>query len=152
MQRGAAALEFALMFLPLFALFYAIVSYGLIMALQQGMTLAAEEGARAAVAVDPSAFATTAQYIENGVTPQVRRQVGQSLAWLPDTIGAHVLGSGNDNVGVVWAMDGSDVLLTVQVRYADYSTTPLIPTLMLPGIGAVPRVPGQLSAEATVRL
>ena len=96
-ERGAAAIEFALIFIPLFALFYAIVSYGLIFALQQGMTLAAEEGARAAIAVDPSSYADTAAYLNDGVIPRVRQQVGQSLNWLPANIKTHVLGT--DNLG-----------------------------------------------------
>lgn len=151
-QRGAAAIEFALIFLPLFALFYAIVSYGLVMALMQGMTLAAEEGARAAVAIDPSAYDSTAQYIENGVAPRVRERVGASLSWLPESIRTHVLGAGNANVNVTHSMDAGEVMLTVQVRYANYADAPLIPTLTLPGIGAVPRLANDLQAQAIIRL
>lgn len=147
-QRGAAAIEFALIFIPLFALFYALVSYGLVMALLQGMTLAAEEGARAAVAVDPSFFASTDEYMDNGVIPRVRDQVGQSLAWLPDSVKTHVLGDGNANVVV--QLDGD--VLQVQVRYPDYASAPLIPTLTLPGIGSVPRMGEELLAQANVRL
>lgn len=149
-QRGAAAIEFALIFIPLFALFYALVSYGLVMALLQGMTLAAEEGARAAVAVDPSFFASTEEYRDNGVIPRVRDQVGQSLAWLPDSVKAHVLGDGNANVVV--ELDLATNVLQVQVRYPDYASAPLIPTLTLPGIGSVPRMGEDLLAQANVRL
>ncbi|MBI5041311.1 MAG: pilus assembly protein [Gammaproteobacteria bacterium] len=150
-QRGAAAIEFALIFIPMFALFYALVSYGLIMALLQGMTLAAEEGARVAVAVDRSAYADTPagtdEYM-NVVTPRVRNQVGLSLAWLPDTLKARVLGDGNVQVGVV--LNGA--VLEVTVRYPNYADTPLIPTLVLPGIGPVPRVGNELRAQANIRL
>lgn len=137
-----------MIFIPLFALFYALVSYGLVMALLQGMTLAAEEGARAAVAVDPSFFASTDEYMDNGVIPRVRDQVGQSLAWLPDSVKTHVLGDGNANVVV--QLDGD--VLQVQVRYPDYASAPLIPTLTLPGIGSVPRMGEELLAQANVRL
>ncbi len=150
-QRGAAAIEFALIFIPMFALFYALVSYGLVMALLQGMTLAAEEGARAAVAVDRSAYADTAAGTDEYmtvVTPRVRDQVGLSLAWLPDTLKARVLGAGNANVGVVL----SGEVLEVTVLYSNYDTTPLLPTLVLPGIGPVPRVGNALRAQANVRL
>ncbi|MBI5462027.1 MAG: pilus assembly protein [Gammaproteobacteria bacterium] len=146
-QRGAAAIEFALIFIPMFALFYALVSYGLIMALMQGMTLAAEEGARAAIAVDRSAFASTDEYM-NTVRPRVRDQVGLSLAWLPDSLKTHVLGDGNENVGVQLSGD----VLQVQVRYANYADAPLIPTLVLPGIGPVPRVGTELLAQASINL
>lgn len=151
-QRGAAAIEFALIFVPLFALFYAIVSYGLVMALMQGMTLAAEEGARAAVAIDPSGYASTAEYVNNGVAPRVRARVGDSLSWLPESIRTHVLGADNANVNVIHSMDASEVVLTVQVRYLNYADTPLIPTLRLPGIGAVPRLANDLQAQAIIRL
>lgn len=151
-QRGAAAIEFALIFIPMFALFYALVSYGLVMALLQGMTLAAEEGARAAISVDSSAFASRDEYLNTGVIPVVRAQVGQSLAWLPDSIEAHVLGAGNANVDVTLNVTPNGDVLEVQVVYANYATTPLIPTLALPGIGPVPRMGSELRAQANVRL
>lgn len=149
-QRGAAAIEFALIFIPFFALFYALVSYGLVMALLQGMTLAAEEGARAAIAVDRSAFSDDAAWLNTGITPRVRQQVGDSLDWLPENVKTHVLGDGNTLVGVT--LDEDTDILQVQVRYADYATTPLIPMLILPGIGPVPRMGSQLLAQANIRL
>ena len=48
-QKGAAAIEFAIIFPIFFIIFYAVVTYGLIFAAQQTLTLAAAEGARAAV-------------------------------------------------------------------------------------------------------
>ena len=48
-QQGAAAIEFSILFPIFFLLFYAIITYGLIFAAQQTLTLAAAEGARAAV-------------------------------------------------------------------------------------------------------
>ena len=48
-QQGAAAVEFAILFPIFFLIFYAIITYGLIFAAQQTLTLAAAEGARAAV-------------------------------------------------------------------------------------------------------
>ena len=48
-QQGAAAIEFAIIFPIFFLIFYAIITYGLIFAVQQTVTLAAAEGARAAV-------------------------------------------------------------------------------------------------------
>ena len=149
-QRGAAAIEFALLFVPMFALFYALASYGLIMALMQGMTLAAEEGARAAIAVDRVAYADDADYLNSGVIPRVRARVGSSLEWLPDPLQARVLGSNNELVLV--ELTGEANVLSVTVRYANYSDAPLIPTLQLPGIGAVPRVGEQLEAVANIQL
>ena len=148
-QRGAAAIEFALLFIPMFALFYALVSYGLIMALMQGMTLAAEEGARAAIAVDRTAHADRDDYVNNGVIPRVRERVGSSLDWLPESLKARVLGVNNELVLV--SLNADDVL-SVTVRYSNYSDAPLIPTLQLPGIGAVPRVGELQPAQANIQL
>lgn len=43
-QKGAAAIEFAIIFPIFFLIFYAVVTYGLIFAAQQTITLAASEG------------------------------------------------------------------------------------------------------------
>ncbi|MGH8499010.1 MAG: TadE/TadG family type IV pilus assembly protein, partial [Methylococcales bacterium] len=55
-QHGAAAIEFALLFIIFFAIFYGIVSYALPMLMIQAFHHAAAAGARAGVAVDPKAF------------------------------------------------------------------------------------------------
>jgi Flp pilus assembly protein TadG len=49
LQRGAYALEFALVFPVFFVLFYGVLSFGLIFTVQQSLTLAAEDGARASL-------------------------------------------------------------------------------------------------------
>lgn len=48
-QRGASAVEFALVFPVLFVLFYGMLSYGLIFLVRLGLQHSAEEGARAAL-------------------------------------------------------------------------------------------------------
>ncbi|AIO42601.1 pilus assembly protein TadE [Burkholderia latens] len=48
-QRGAAAIEFAFVFPLFFLIFYAIVTFGMIFIIQQSLTFAATEGARAAL-------------------------------------------------------------------------------------------------------
>jgi Flp pilus assembly protein TadG len=48
-ERGATAIEFALMLPVFFLILYAIITYGMIFAAQQNLTLAATEGARAAL-------------------------------------------------------------------------------------------------------
>ncbi|WP_144113592.1 TadE/TadG family type IV pilus assembly protein [Paraburkholderia sp. BCC1886] len=48
-QRGAMAVEFAMVFPLFFVVVYAIVTFSLMMVAQQNLTLAAEEGARAAL-------------------------------------------------------------------------------------------------------
>jgi len=147
-SRGTASIEFALLFIPFFAMFYAIVSYGIVMLLAESFTAAAQDGARAALAIDPSSFADTTTYIDSGVVPKVRDRVAANLSWLPTTVKDRVLGAGNQNVGV----DVTNGTLTVTVQYADYRTSPLMPILSLPGIGPVPNVPQNLSAIAKIQL
>ncbi|MCA7902802.1 pilus assembly protein [Burkholderia cepacia] len=79
-QRGATAVEFAIVFPLLFVIFYGIVAFGMIFTIQQSLTFAASEGARAGLAYAPSLAAritnatTTAQSVVgwlNVGTPQV---------------------------------------------------------------------------------
>ncbi|QHS09978.1 TadE/TadG family type IV pilus assembly protein [Sinimarinibacterium sp. NLF-5-8] len=48
-QKGATAVEFALVFTVFFALFYALITYGLIFLMRMGLQHAAEDGVRAAL-------------------------------------------------------------------------------------------------------
>ena len=145
-QRGAAAIEFALLFLLFFVLFYALVSYALVFMLQNAMVHAAEEGARAAISIDPLAYSSRGDYINNGVIPEARTTVGEALDWLPNAAKAQVLGTNNANVQI----SVSNNVLTVQVRYANYRTNPLLPVLNFPGFG--PIVPQSLQGRAILRL
>ncbi|XAH24545.1 TadE/TadG family type IV pilus assembly protein [Xylophilus sp. GW821-FHT01B05] len=74
--RGATAIEFAIIFPVFFLIFYAIVTYALIMVAQQSLTLAASEGARAMLRYQTSlpARQTTACNVAQA-----------SLTWLPQT-------------------------------------------------------------------
>jgi Flp pilus assembly protein TadG len=147
-QHGAAAIEFALLFMLFFVVFYALVSYAIAMMLQESFQHAAEEGARAALAVDPLAYSSQSDYVASGVEPQVRSIVGTSLNWLPAKAKTKVLGTGNANVGV--SVSGST--LTVEVAYTDYVGDPLLPILIFPVIGTVPKLPDDLSGKAVLQL
>jgi len=147
-ERGAAGIEFALLFLLFFVLFYALVSYAIAMLMQQAFHHAAEEGARAAIAVDPLAYADNSVYLSEGVTPRVRATVGNALDWLPEAAKSHVLGTDNGNVQV----SATGNLLTVRVAYDGYTTSPLIPILSIPGFGDVPRLPENLVGVAVIQL
>lgn len=149
-QRGAAAIEAALMFVIFFTLFYAIVSYSLPMLMVQAFNHAAASGARSAVAIEPAEFTDTNTYIQNGVTPRVRQVVGSTLSWLPASASSVVLGVNNNNVSV--SFDSTTGLLDVVVRFPNYRSNPLIPTLTLPGIGDVPKLPEDLTGRASVTL
>ena len=129
-QRGAAAVEFALVFMLFFALFYAIVQYGFAFLLQQSLVQAVEEGARAAVQDAP-----------DNATRQSRAQslVIASLSWLPDAASlapevAFAACPGN----------AAATCVTVSVSH-----DALVPAMNLPGLDAMP---GRLAATATVQL
>ncbi|OAJ69959.1 pilus assembly protein TadE [Methylobacillus sp. MM3] len=147
-QKGAAAIEFALLFILFFAVFYALVSYAIAMLLQESFQHAAEEGARSAIAVDNLAFASNSAY-RSGVEPRVRTTVGNSLTWLPTGVKSQVLGASNGNVQLGWS--GTNTL-TVTVIYTGYTSNPLIPILTLPAIGQVPKLPANLAGRAVIEL
>lgn len=149
-QTGAAAIEAALMFVIFFTLFYAIVSYSLPLLLVQAFNHAAASGARSAVAVEPDAFADTDSYIQNGVIPRVREVVGATLGWLPSSASQAVLGADNGNVQVNF--NQATGVLAVTVVYPGYRESPMVPTLSLPGIGDIPKLPGDLRGTASVTL
>lgn len=145
-QAGAVAIEFALLFLLFFVLFYALVSYAFVFMLQNAFVHAAEEGARAAISIDPLAYNSNSSYINNGVVPEVRNTVGAALDWLPNKAKTNVLGTGNGNVRI----SVSNKVLSVQVIYANYRTDPLLPVLNFPGFG--PIIPESLQGRAILRL
>lgn len=148
-QEGAAAIEATLLFVIFFSLFYAIASYSMPLLMMQAFHHAASAGARAAVSVDPAAYSDSA-YIESGVTPRVRSVVGGFLDWLPSGARNAVLGEDNQKVAV--DLDQTSGILTVTVKYPDYTTNPLMPVLNLPGIGDVPKLPRDLVGKASIQL
>jgi Flp pilus assembly protein TadG len=147
-QQGAVAIEFVMLFLLFFGLFYAMVNYAIVMLMQSAFVHAAEEGARAAIAIDRLAYANNQAYLGNGVDPRVRSVVGDALNWLPAKPKDKVLGAGNSQVQLT--MNGSQ--LTVRVVYSGYANDPLIPMLTLPIIGQIPKVPTDLAGTAVIEL
>lgn len=61
LQRGVAAVEFALVFVALFSVVYALATFGAVLYTQQAVTRAAEEGARAVGLLTPAATAGDAR-------------------------------------------------------------------------------------------
>lgn len=139
-QRGAAAIEFALIFPVFFAIFYAIVSYGLILAAQQSLTLAAEEGARAALKYQPA----TSQGGALGARATAACQTAQSIInWLPN---GYVAGGCSSSVAPC-SYDGALQCIKVTLSY-NYAQNPLIPPL--PFFGVI--LPNNLVGVATIQL
>lgn len=158
-QTGAALVEFAFVFPILFLLVYGVVVYAYVYVIQQSITFAAQEGAAAAVSVDP----TTA----NPLTAQqevVRSTVTSALSWLPASQRTRVLGNSGERVQVALCPQGaggcpidSNALrvtlnFTVRPSGTDCATGALFPMLNLFLVGCIPPLPETLSATAVVRI
>ncbi|RYX91650.1 MAG: pilus assembly protein [Comamonadaceae bacterium] len=153
LQRGLAALEFVFVFPVLFAIFYAIVSYGLIIATQQTLTLAAAEGARAALRY-PANPSSVADSISKRVATacSVAKLQLQAFKGGLGTQGACASSGTAHGVYVAnavcpYAGSGTAQCVTVTIRY-DYTANQLVPNL--PG-GLLP-MPPALQATAVVQI
>lgn len=137
-QRGAAAIEFALVFSLLFGLFWAMVSYALPLFLLQVMNRATSEAARIAIKADPSVagYSTT-------VTSLANTELTRQLSWLPTNFSSPLTRS--------VTVDASNIL-TVRLTYTSYKTHPIIPVITLPWIGQIPNIPSDLVAQSSLQL
>lgn len=133
-QKGAAVLEFALVFLPFVFILYGLIAFGMMFALKQSMTSAASDAARSAIGAG-----TPAQEVAAAKATLAKR-----LSWL----GAKY--SPTDSIDPVvgaCANDAAKTCITVTVTYP-YGTKPLIPAA--PGLKLV--TPSTLSTQATVQV
>lgn len=153
-QKGASAVEFALILPLLLFLIYGLIVYGYLMVLQQSLTFAAQEGAQVAVAVDPYNVAA-AQYNAT-VTKTSQAAVARVLDWLPPDQYAAIVGDASGSKVQVFppAAPGTDF---VRVRLVfDLSGSAFFPTLSIPfpGIGTlqIPPLPSRITGESSASL
>jgi Flp pilus assembly protein TadG len=138
-QTGAVALEFALVFIIFFAVFYGLVSYSLPLVMMQSFNQATAEAVRRSVAVDPN----TPNY-STVVINTANATLTQQLSWIPPVF--------NLVVGVDTSTQYSGTgLLTVQVSYPVSKLNQVMPVLLLPGIGPVPSLPSHLTATSSLQ-
>ncbi|MEI5675823.1 MULTISPECIES: TadE family protein [unclassified Nocardioides] len=143
-ERGAAALEFALVVPFLLLIVFGIISFGFMLGFRQSLSQAATEGARAAaVQLDPSAR-----------TADATAAVTDALAGVGVTCTSGVLfrdatAAGTCAVGTATACAGAPAhnCVTVTLTYR-YAANPAVPSL--PGVGAA--MPDELTYAATVRV
>lgn len=144
-QAGAAAMEFALVFPLLLLLTYGVIVYSYVYVLQSSINYAAQEGARAAVGVDPAVADGTAQALTT---------VANTLSWLP----ANQITLLNTTPATATQCPGDPLCpegatgVVVRVYFGPLNT--LFPTISLGGlmgIHSVPPLPTQLTAVAVVR-
>jgi Flp pilus assembly protein TadG len=151
-ERGASAIEFAIVFPLFFGLIYMMISYGLLFSLQHSITEAAKESARSAVACDP-ADRTTDEH-ETCVTDRARATAAAALGWLPADLRTRILGAANENVEVTFATDAAGKTVAVLVQLPNYDSDPILPTVSLPWPfrGRIPPLPTRLAGRAVVQL
>ena len=138
-QKGAAAIEFALVFIIFFAVFYGLVSYSLPLLLMQSFNAATAEAVRQSVALDPN----TANY-NTVIVTQAKAVLTQQLGALPPSVNFNV----NTDASATYT---AGKLLTVRIDYPRAKLAQIIPLLNLPGIGTVPNLPATLSAQASLQ-
>ncbi|WP_118179077.1 TadE/TadG family type IV pilus assembly protein [Paraburkholderia phosphatilytica] len=135
--RGATAVEFALLFPLFFLVLYAIVTYSLIFVAEQSLTLAAEEGARAALAYQD---ATTLNAALDARASAACTAAANVSSWLANRANCTA-------TPAACSYDASLDCIEVTMNY-DYAASPLVPTLPLLGIA----LPSTLSSSSTVQL
>lgn len=138
-QTGAAAIEFALVFVIFFAVFYALVTYSLPLLLMQSFNNATAEAVRQSVAISPSAN----DYLTR-VPAQAKAALTSQLTWMPTSLAFNVASD------ATVSFDGK--LIKVRIDYPKSKLTQVLPVLTLPVIGDIPNLPTYLTAEASLQL
>ncbi|MGF6327169.1 Flp pilus assembly protein TadG [Pseudomonas sp. BS3782 TE3695] len=137
-QKGAVAIEFALVFIIFFAVFYGLVSYSLPLLLMQSFNQSTAEAVRRSVALDPA----TANY-DTAVQNVAKTELTRQLAWIPAAL--------NFNVATDASATYIGGVLTVTINYPTSKLNQVLPFLVLPGIGSVPNLPATLTARSSLQ-
>ncbi|MCP1421326.1 MULTISPECIES: TadE/TadG family type IV pilus assembly protein [Pseudomonas] len=137
-QKGAAAIEFALVFIIFFGVFYGIISYSLPLLLMQSFNQSTAEAVRRSVALDPATPGYNAALIARATT-----ELTTQTAWIPPAL--------NFNAATDATVNFVDGLLTVRIHYPTHKISAVIPFLNLPGIGQVPNLPATLTASSSLQ-
>lgn len=143
-ERGAAAVEFALVAPLLLLLVFGIISFGFMLSFRQTLSQAATEGARAAaVELDPAKRTDRA----TDAVSDAMDAVGVSCA--SGTLFRDGVAAGTCAIGTATACvnDASAECITVTLTY-EYADHPSVPSLPL--VGSF--MPDALTYEATVRV
>lgn len=139
-DRGAAAVEFALIVIPLLVLIWGMISYGVMFSYRQALSQAAGEGARAAVAAPSASITSSATSAISNALGAFHQTCGTTLTC---TISSPT--SGTLPNGATCPTGHTCVQVTVTYPYR---SNPLLPNV--PGLGIV--VPATLSFTSTVEV
>lgn len=134
-QRGVTAIEFALVFPLFFAILYAIVSFSVILVAQQNLTLAASEGARAALNWQANSGVQSALTARANAACQAAQLMTSQLVR-------------NAQCTATFAACGTGMQCVKVLLTYNNGVYPLVPPLPLLGFAA----PTQLTSVATVQL
>ncbi|ONH50468.1 TadE-like protein [Pseudomonas cedrina] len=138
-QKGAAAIEFALVFGIFFAVFYGLISYSLPMLLMQSFNQAAAEAVRQAMSVDPAAAGSA---YGTQVANRAKTTAILQLDWIPPSFQFT-----DDLISATY----NGTTLTVTISYPTSRLHSVFPTLVVPGIGPVPNLPANLTARSSLQ-
>ncbi|KAB0491806.1 TadE/TadG family type IV pilus assembly protein [Pseudomonas vancouverensis] len=137
-QKGAAAIEFALVFIIFFGVFYGIISFSVPLLLMQSFNQSTAEAVRSSMALDP----TTPGY-QAALLARAKSVLTTQTQWIPAAL--------NFNVNTDASFDYTGGVLTVRISYPSSKIGAVIPFLNLPGIGQVPNLPANLSAVSSLQ-
>ena len=130
-QKGAAAIEFALVFVLFFAVLYGIVSYSLPMLLMQSFNNATAEAVRQSVSI---ATAPSDPNYKTHVETRARSVLDSQLSWIPAAMSV-------PNSAITVALDVPTGVLRVSIDYPPERLANVVPRLpFLPALHDLPPV------------
>jgi Flp pilus assembly protein TadG len=136
-ERGTAAVEFAIVFPLFFTILYGIVTFSVIFVAQQNLTLAAEEGARAALNYQLASSTASALAARTAAACTAANNMVVSL----------ISGATCSSTWATCSYDTAMECVNVTLTY-NYAAKPLVPTLPLMSVA----MPASLASSAMVQL
>lgn len=162
-QRGAAAVEFALVFPILFVVTYGAIIYSYIYVLRQSLTFAAQEAAQAAVSVQPGASGYDDLVKQTAVNTAIA-----AISWMPADVRTAIAVDTGDvticrgpSTGACASLLPSDVAVVVRLELplatgdegeGRRDISPLFATFAMPPFGRFPPLPNIMAGQAVARL
>ena len=140
-QKGAVAIEFALVFVIFFAVLYGVLSYSLPLLLMQSFNHSTAEAVRRSVAVDPTSL--TDKAYKEAVEKVATDVLTDKLTWVPSAV--------RDSIQKKAEYDLNNKILKVTVKLPSTALSNIMPVLKLPGI-TVPSLPDDLQAQSSLQL